>query len=167
MSLSPAQMQERRAALFWGVFIVALFGINVAVAGIAVFMAVGDPSFRPMPSYGENAIDWETRKLIQAASDGLGWTAEVERNQDFSGVRVRILDREGQPVKGCAGEFVAYHFTRADRVYRLPLSESESEPGSYFVPFDASQNGSWQITLDAKRQANERFFSDRVCEWYP
>lgn len=163
---SVTKSQERKSARFWGVFILALLAINLMMAVFAIVVAVGDPSFRPMPSYGEHAIDWESQKQLQAKSDALGWQAKIERNADGTGFRCALSDRNGQPISGAAGEALVYHFTRANEAEHVPLKESPSEKGVYVGTIDTSKDGHWQIRMELQRDDQERFFFDHEVEWY-
>jgi hypothetical protein len=156
---------ERRAARFWLFFILGLMGINLAVAGMAIVMAVGDPSFRPMPEYGEHSIDWQVRKQMLADSVALGWKMELQRSRSPDGLSLRLVDAKGMPVTGAKGSVHAYHFTRANEHVKVPLSESDREPGSYFAPLDLARDGRWQVSVDLQRSAAERFVSDQAMDW--
>lgn len=158
--------QERRSARFWGFFIVALMGVNLLVAIVAMVIAVGDPSFRPMPSYGKHAVDWETQKQLQSRSDALGWTARVERTSEPEGIRLLLTDASGRAVSGATGKVQAYHFTRANESVTVPITESTEHPGEYKAVFDASRDGRWQVTLNLSRGTEEVFLWDHVMEWY-
>lgn len=163
---SASKSQERRSARFWSIFILALMAINLLVALVAIVIALGDPSFQPVPSYGENAVDWETQKRLQVKSDSLGWTAIVERSSQRNGIRVTITDQVGNPVTGLSGNIQAYHFTRAGESVTIPTIESKTEPGLYIADFDASKDGRWQVTLRLMRDQGEQFFWDHDVEWY-
>jgi hypothetical protein len=161
-----AKSRERRSARFWSIFILALMAINLLVAFVAIVIAVGDPSFKPVPSYGENAVDWETQKKLQAKSDSLGWTASVDRSPQRNEILVSITDRLGNPVTEAAGQLQAYHFTRAGDSVTVPVVESKTEPGLYISKLDVSKDGRWQVTLRLMRGEGEQFFWDHAVEWY-
>lgn len=157
--------QERRAARFWVLFLSGLIGINLLMAIIAIVIAAGDPSFRPMPSYGENAVDWETRRQWQRASDTLGWTARVQRSVSPSGIEIELVDAQGHGVVGASGTVQAYHFTRADQCATVPVTASSDRPGVYLAAMDTARDGRWHVLIDLKRSAQERFLWDHDVEW--
>lgn len=140
--------------------------INLSFALIAIVIAIGDPSFKPVPSYGENGVDWQTRKKMQADSDSLGWTARVERADQKNQIHVSITDQVGGPVMGLSGLVQAYHFTRAAQSVTIPVIESKTEPGHYIADINVSKDGRWQVTLKLTRGAGEHFFWDHDVEWY-
>jgi nitrogen fixation protein FixH len=157
---------ERRSARFWSLFVLALMSINLLVALVAIVIAIGDPSFQPMPSYGAKSIDWEAKKQLQLRSDALGWTARVERNSHGNGIRVHLADSSGAPVAGASGTVQAYHFTRADESVTVPLNESSHEPGAYLAEIDVAKDGRWQVSLQLARGDAELFLMDSMLEWY-
>lgn len=139
--------------------------INLGVAAMAIWMAVGDPSFRPMPEYGEHAIDWQARKNLQSRSDALNWKTNVERSAIPQGIVVQLADANGDPVVGCTGSIHAYHFTRANAHRKVHVVPVADRPGIYLAPMDVSLDGRWQVTVELKRGADEKFFLDRTMDW--
>ncbi|MBM3963601.1 MAG: hypothetical protein FJ308_00825 [Planctomycetes bacterium] len=156
---------ERRAARFWTVFILGLMGINLGVAAMAIWMAAGDPSFRPMPEYGEHAIDWQSRKNLQAKSDGLRWKSSIERSQVPQGIVIQLADASGAPVVGCTGSIHAYHFTSANAHQKVRITPIADQPGCYLAPLDVSLDGRWQVTVELERGPDEKFFFDSTMNW--
>jgi len=145
---------ERRSAAFWWMFILALMAVNLGVAGMAVYMAVGDPSFRPLPNYSQDAIDWQVRKDRQLASDRLGWRATYERSLDPLGIIVTIVDRDGRGLSG-QGTLHAYHFTRVAEHRTAVLQAREDIPGEYFAELDVERDGKWQLSFEFRRTGDE------------
>lgn len=147
-------MSERRSATFWWMFILALMAINLGVAGMAVYMAVGDPSFRPLPNYSQDAIDWQVRKDRQLASDRLGWRATYERSLEPLGIAVTVVDRDGQGLTG-QGTLHAYHFTRVAEHRTAVLKARGDRPGEYFAELDVGRDGKWQLSFEFQREGDE------------
>ncbi len=147
-------MSERRSAAFWWMFILALMAINLGVAGMAVYMAVGDPSFRPLPNYSQDAIDWQVRKDRQLASDRLGWRATYERSLEPLGIVVKVVDRDGQGLVG-QGTLHAYHFTRVAEQRMAVLQAMGDRPGEYFAELDVGRDGKWQLSFEFRRTGDE------------
>ncbi|MFN7628044.1 MAG: FixH family protein [Pirellula sp.] len=162
---TASKITERRAARFWTSFILGLMAINLGVAAMAIWMAVGDPSFRPMPEYGEHAIDWQARKNLQSRSDALNWKTNVERSAIPQGIVVQLVDANGDPVVGCTGSIHAYHFTRANAHQKVKVAPVADRPGCYIAPMDVSLDGRWQVTIELERAPDEKFFLDRTMEW--
>lgn len=169
MANSPVTIrQERNAAVMWTLFIIALMGINLVVAGFAVVMAVKDPSFKPMPSYGDQSVDWQTQKDLLVASEKLGWTTTITRD-DSTGrsVSVLISDATGKPASGCNGSLKLYHFTRVNLATTAKLTEDLNQPGIYRAEVDVQRDGLWHIELDVSRSQSERFVVEKDVEWAP
>ena len=163
--LAP-ESQERRSARFWSFFILALMAINLLVALVAIVIAVGDPSFQPVPSYGENGVDWETQKKLQERSDALGWTVNVERGSQKDQIQILLTDSTGNPVTGASGSVRAYHFTRAGESVTAAAIESKIQPGLYIATVDVSKDGRWQVALRFTRTEKEHFVWDHDVEWH-
>ncbi|MFN6130821.1 MAG: FixH family protein [Planctomycetota bacterium] len=161
-----SKSQERRSARFWSSFVLALMAINLLIALVAIVVAVRDPSFQPVPSYGENGVDWETRKQLQTNSDSLGWTADVERGSDRNEVRLVLTDSRNHPVTGASGTVQVYHFTRAGQPVTAPLLESTDRPGMYYAAIDVARDGRWHVTAKLSRAPQEQFLWDHDVEWY-
>lgn len=166
VSTSMTKFQVRRAAWFWTSFILALMTINLLIAVIAITVAIGDPSFQPIPSYRENGIDWETRKKLQTRSDSLGWTVLVQRDDHLDGIRIALRDPHGLPLTGATGTVQAYHFTRAGQATTRPAIESPSQAGVYLAELDVAKDGRWHVTVQLTRNEDEVFLWDQDVEWY-
>ena len=167
--VATSNLLERRAARFWLFFILGLLAVNLAVAVVAIFMASRDPSFRPMPNYGERAVDWQSHRRLLEQSAKLGWYLQLERSMRGSAgtyvMEFRITDREGVPISDAIGTAQAYHFTRVDQntvVDVIPVSE---EPGLYRASIDVSRDGKWQVSIDLRRGNAERFVYEEVKDW--
>lgn len=160
------QSQERRSARFWSFFLLALMAINLLVALIAMVIAIGDPSFQPIPSYGGRAVDWETHRQLQARSDALGWHAQLARTERGDGIRLTLTDTLGNRVSGATGTVQAYHFTRAGQSVTVPWAESAEDPGRYFAELDVAKDGRWQVAVKLSRGETETFLWEQQVEWY-
>lgn len=167
MATQPVTIrQERNAAVTWTIFIIALMGINLVVAGFAVVMAVKDPSFKPMPSYGDQSVDWQTRKDQLQATEKLGWVTTMQRdNSTGKAVSVQIVDSKGIPVTGCSGTLKLYHFTRVNLATTAALSEDSKNPGNYIATADVQRDGLWHVELDVSRSSSERCVVEKDVEW--
>jgi hypothetical protein len=165
-STSDTKSQVRRAIWLWPGFLLALMTLNLLIAAIAITVAVGDPSFQPIPSYQENGVDWEARKQLQMRSDSLGWTALVQRDENFEEIRIALRDPHGLPLTGATGTVQAYHFTRAGQAATRPAIESPSQPGVYLAKLDVAKDGRWHVTVRLSRNEDEEFLWDQDVEWY-
>ena len=156
---------ERKSAALWTAFIFGLFGINLGIAGIALALAVGDPSFRPLPDYSNRAVDWQVHKDQLQESERLGWQARFDRSSEPAGIRVVVEDFEGKAVSGAAGTLLAYHLTRVAENRRVALTESPREPGVYFAALEIDREGKWQVALELSTPTGQRFIAERTIDW--
>ncbi|MEM9414394.1 MAG: FixH family protein [Planctomycetota bacterium] len=122
---------------------------------IAISLAVGDRSFAVVPDYYQKAVDWDERKELLAASEALGWSAEIlpAREVSMHGERellVKLLDREGRPIESAHVAATLYPITRAKQLSELTLQPAD-EPGQYTAIADMRQEGVWHITLYVTR----------------
>lgn len=167
-----ASKNERRSAWFWTLFVLALFSVNLTVAAFAIVMASGDPSFRPVPSYGDHGIDFQARKTLLEKSDELGWKVQLERvaksneTPDAMWLQIDLFDRDGKPVLECQGSAKVYHFARVRDVHESSIVADPQHPGRYFADVDLSRKGRWQVELDIKRSASEGFLFDKTVDWF-
>jgi hypothetical protein len=156
---------ETKSALFWGAFILGLITINLGIAALAIYMAVGDSSFRPLPNYSSQAVDWQNHKDLLEASDRLDWNIQIARLGKTEGVGIWIKDAKGNPVQGCTGKVEAYHFTRSGQSQSVEIAPEGSQEGVYWAAIRIDREGKWQISLDLRGPQQERYVSDRVVDW--
>jgi len=86
--------RELKAMRFWVCVIGGFFAIDFVIAALAISMAVGDPSFRSIPGYGERAVAWDIRRGRKQNSKDLGWKVTlrpVEPRRDAIEITVRSL----------------------------------------------------------------------------
>lgn len=157
--------REAKSALFWVSFILGLMAINLGVAALAIYMAVGDQSFRPMPDYSAQAVDWQSHKSLLQASERLGWTVQLSPSDRSQGIRLNVSDSKGNPVRGCTGTVQAYHFTRSAESRTVDIVERENEDGVYWAAIPIDREGRWQVSVDLSGPQQERFVADRSVEW--
>ncbi len=142
--------KERNARRFWISIVLAFFSLDISIAVVAIVMAAGDPSFRPMPDYGDQSVTWESHHQERLSSEKLGWTVEVlPVEPDRQAIDFVVLDREGKPVCGAGGKASAYHLTRVAQQQHSAVEEIE--PGRYQAHIDCHQLGLWKIELHLRR----------------
>ena len=141
---------ETLARWKWGAVIFGFLGLQILISGIAIFLATSDPSNVIVEGYYEQALSWDEQREMQAASDALGWTSEIqlEQPQGIQGERVlniHLQDLSGQPITGqqLAGEL--FHHARAGDVYRLQFREIQ--PGNYTTVAPLNRSGLWELAL--------------------
>ncbi|MDZ4852326.1 MAG: FixH family protein [Pirellulaceae bacterium] len=142
--------KEKSSKRFWLTLILSFFALDLTIAIYAIVVAVSDPSFRPMPDYGDRSVAWEVHHQEQLASERLGWTVAVSRVETSDqAIEFRVVDRSGEPIVHATGLASAYHFTRVADQQTSPLEEREA--GCYVANIDCRRPGLWKIDLRLTR----------------
>lgn len=154
---------ERRSRRFWVMVVLAFFSLDIVIASIAIYLATRDPSFRPMPDYGDQNVSWEERHQERIRSDKLGWTVEISPVEPGrNAMQIVAQDSFGNPVTGATGTISAYHFTRVTELTRSSLVEVA--PGLYHSTIDCSRNGMWKVELRINN-GEEHFLYENSLEF--
>ena len=154
---------ERKSRRFWVCLVLAFFSMDIAIATIAIAMATRDPSFRPMPDYGQSNVSWEERHQERLASSKLGWTVTMTPVEpDRKAIRIVAHDSSGNIVVGAMGKLTAYHFARVTELTRAEVVEVT--PGEYQAAVDCSRDGMWKIELRLQ-SGEDRFLFDNEVEF--
>jgi hypothetical protein len=161
----PQTTSERKSALLWATFIFGLIGINLSIAGYALAVAVADQSFRPLPNYSTQAVDWQIQKELISRSNQLGWNVQFEHSDSPNQIRIMIADIDGRPVTGVTGALMAFHFTRVAEHRKVPIIESSQEQGVYFAQIPIDREGKWQISIDVMGPQGQQYVADRTVDW--
>ena len=150
----------------WGVFVGGLMAVVIGANLILIYFATTDPSFAVEEDYYQKALHWDDKRAQDRANAELGWTVELdvgrERAADGSvQVVVRLLDAEGQAVRGAGVDLEAFHNARAAWIHRVQLRENEE--GAYSAALPARRPGLWEFRLNVVRD-EQRFTHKTVKE---
>lgn len=145
----------------WPLFVVALLLMSIGAATVTVIAARSDGGAQVVTEYHEAGIDWNERMAVQAASDRLGWTAEVQVASQLldNGLRpfaVTVRDREGRPVTDLRGTVRLERPQLAQAVTQFPLSPLPDSLTQYQFAAPITAAGLWDFALDVSR-GDERF----------
>lgn len=151
---AQAAAASRKAAWFWGALVVGLLGTQVLVGVGSVMIAIADPSASVVPDYYQKALAWDDEMARRAASEALGWEAEIDVSEgaDLLGQRTLVLtltDRDGRPLDGADVELRLFHHARASDPQRVELRGHGS--GRYSGTAVMRRAGLWQVDLAATR----------------
>lgn len=152
----------------WPAFVIALLLLGIGSAFEALFAARSDGGAKIVENYYDEALGYDERRAAQAASDALGWTADVSVGACEGGlcpVEVVVRDRGGAPVEDLTGIVRASRPQDATAAARLPLSPSDS-PGVYRQMMPVSAAGLWDFAIDAQR-GDDRFLTTVRVEFTP
>jgi len=160
-------MRDRRGAHWpWLVTGALLFTVGVNV--VMLFAASSDRNGSVVePDYYRKAVAWDSTMARRAASDRLGWSAEVvlERPDDRGTVpgrlTVHLVDRDGASVRGADVTATLIHNT--DAANPISLALGEREPGLYAGATRIVNPGRWEVRLEATR-GSERFLTVAIVD---
>ena len=142
----------------WPLFIVGLLGMSVTTVVITVVAARSDGGAQVIDDYYQKAVNWDETAALQAASDALGWHAEIVLPPDSQNtmprlVEVTLRDREGRPIESAQGAIRAFRPHRAGVVAERPLTPAET-PGLYRQALPINQGGLWDFEIVAVRDTS-------------
>ena len=140
----------------WPLFIVGLLSMSVATVAITVVAARSDGGPQVIDDYYQKAVNWDETVALQAASDALGWQAEVvilPSHEASRPVEITLRDREGLPITEAQGTIRAFRPHRAEAVAERPLSAVTETPGLYRQAFPIQQAGLWDFEIIATQDS--------------
>lgn len=144
----------------WPIYVGGLLSMSVVACGILVWVATRPDTPRPIKGYYEAARAWDADEAVEAASRQLGWTVRYELPAGvphLAGmprpVDVRVADRDGKPVSGLAGRLFAIRPSDGRLNQDAALVELPQEAGSYRTLVRLDQPGTWELRIDAKKEA--------------
>ncbi|MCA9288786.1 MAG: FixH family protein [Phycisphaerales bacterium] len=167
---TPTQ-PERSLAWLWPVGLIALMCGSVGICVATAVVAARDPSFALEPDYYDKALAWDESAAARAASDALGWTAEVEVSLPGADgapdgartVSLRLRDSQGEPVAADRVEIAAFHHARMRDIQRLSVGAGDpaidsgpgtlvlAEAGRWVWSLGEARAGVWQVRVRAAR----------------
>lgn len=132
--------------------VLGLLGGHVVFIMTAITLATGDRSFAVVPEYYQKAVDYDQRKAALQESRALGWLVALQPDETIDavgqrGVKVRITDRQGNPLSNLTLKIDCYHLSRASDALSLELSEIA--PGEYEGQARMAKEGFWSFELTA------------------
>lgn len=140
------EKKERRARLFWVSFILMFFAGQAVLWTFALNVVSHDPSHAVVEDYDSFATNWEESQTHKAASEALGWHAQL--SADHERIVVKLTDTLGKPVEAEVRAKI-FHKARAAEVQEVVFSTTE--PGLLVGTADLERSGLWRIRLTATR----------------
>jgi hypothetical protein len=131
------------------------FMIQAVIWLVAISLTSGDVSQAVSPDYDAANMDGETRRLIRAGSERLGWASglAIDRMADREGkhrVTLSLIDRDQLPVSGAAVQAIVFHKGRIAEAVELSFKETDT-PGTYESSVHVRHGGWWVANGTAKR----------------
>jgi nitrogen fixation protein FixH len=133
--------------LLWPGILIVLIASIVVMNVVMLIVASSDPSFAVDPAYYEN--QWRG-----GSPDGdrrLGWSAAVtlESAGDRALLRARVLDDDGQRIKGAVVTASVFHKAQASDAIEADLAPLAD--GGYVAPLKLDRPGTWACRLTVRR----------------
>ncbi len=144
---------EKKAKWFWVSFVVFLLGSQLAIGGVAIHLATGDPSVAVIPDYYNEGLNWDNAQRQREALRQLGWKLRLDASEivDGNGLRaieLLILDQTGKSVDRLDIVGRSYHRARASE--NIELSFRSVGEGRYVCLCPMEKPGLWQVDLQWK-----------------
>jgi len=153
----------------WPLYLAGLLGLSIVAEGVLVWYATRPDAPRPQADFYEKSLQWDADRAVLAASRQLGWrvTFEVPAGPEYlpgmaQPVDVRVMDRDGQPVRGLAGKLVAVRPSDTRMSNQGALTELPQEPGRYRALVRLPQDGIWELSVDATRSSLRFVHQERL-----
>ena len=147
----------------WPLFVVALLVMSITAAVITVVAAHSDGGPQVVENYYQKAIDWDKTQARQAASDALGWQADVRVLPAADSTRiveVMVRDSTNTPLDRLTGIVRATRPHRTGFSVEAALRPVEHQPGVYRQVLAMRDAGLWDIEIIAVR--NGQHFQTRT-----
>lgn len=154
---------ETLSQYVWTLLILGFFGVQAIVWLVALTLTANDRTQAIVAGYDEKGLKWDEQRAEQLASDTLGWTANIQIEDEsvygqLRRVTVHLADRENHAVAGADMELKLFHCGHAADTQAQRLTERE--PGVYSATFKFDYAGNWDMSLVATRE-HERFLSQQ------
>lgn len=121
-----------------------IVGVNVWM----LFVATGDANGSVVePDYYRKAVAWDSTMALRAASDALGWSAELRLSGAL--LVVRLSDAAGAAVIGATVQATLIHNADASRHVEVVLRDLGD--GRYSGATALTYPGRWEVRIDATR----------------
>lgn len=144
-----------------GAGMLGIVGVNTTM----LFVANGDRNGSVVePDYYRKAVAWDSTMALRAASDSLGWHAEVELgvgNGPGALLELRITDAAGAAVSGATVTATLIHNIDAARHVDVVLRDVGG--GRYAADAPLAHAGRWEVRVAADLGA-ARFVATRHAD---
>ena len=137
------------ARYFWPGFIIALLSLSITVSFTVLYFATSDGGPQVIPDYYEKSVTYDDIYRARQAAIELGWEVDVELEGHRG--KLRVVDRQGEPVEGGEGTVTFYRPSLAEPVATVELIERGDEPGVYEFEDVADLHGYWDLDIDVER----------------
>jgi hypothetical protein len=153
----------------WPIYIAGHLTMSVGACAVLVWVATRPDAPRPIEGYYQAAQAWDADEDTQEASRETGWTVRYEMPLGVPHVAgmprpvdVTVVDRNGQPVSGLAGQLLASRASDSRLNEHGELVGIPTAPGSYRTLVRLDEPGAWEFHLDTRREGARFVHTARV-----
>lgn len=153
----------------WPIYIGGHLTMSIVACAVLVWVATRPDAPRPIEGYYEAAQAWDADESVLDASRALGWTVTYDLPAGVPHVPgmprpvdVTVVDREGRPVSGLAGQLLANRPSDTRLNQHGELIGIPSAPGRYRTLVRLDEPGAWDLRIDTRQQAMRFVYAARV-----
>ena len=154
----------------WPIYIGGHLTMSIVACSVLVWVATRPDAPRPIEGYYAAAQAWDADESVLDDSRELGWTVTFDLPAGvphFAGmprpVDVTVMDRNGRPLAGLAGQLLVSRASDTRLNQRGELLGIPSAPGSYRTLVRLDEPGSWDFRIDTHQQATHFVHAARVA----
>ncbi len=150
-----------RRVWIWPAFVVGLLLIQVTISAVTLSVALSDRNFEVEPDYYSKALHWD--ELRAADVSRAGWTAELSlgaKNDSGRALRLRLRDREGQPVANAAVNVLFFHHAHATE--RCLATLHPMGAGEYAGELALDRPGVWEFRCSIARAGDTLTYAHQI-----
>lgn len=145
------KVTRKRSWFPW--LVVGLLCAHVAGMVVAVFVAMGDRTFVPLPDYYGRAIRWDQSQDAARQSDALGWSRKFSISPpDSTGKRtitVDVTDAARKAVSGLKAAATIYPELAQNHAEKVNFTDNGD--GTYSAAYRPVSRGPIIVELEASR----------------
>lgn len=136
--------------VMWPGLLITLFGGHLLLMFVMAYVATTDGSFAIEPDYYQKALNWDETAAQLRENDRLGWSANIELDDDVSvlghrTVRCVAADRQGNPMDDAQVDLIVFHHAHGND--RTPISLKAVGDGKYETTLRLAYDGLWEFRL--------------------
>jgi hypothetical protein len=143
----------------WPIYIAGHLTMSVGACAVLVWVATRPDAPRPIQGYYQAAQAWDIDERTEEASRQTGWSVRYEMPAGVPHVPgmprpvdVTVVDRNGRPVEGLGGRFLASRPSDSRLNERGNLFGIPNVPGGYRTLVRLDEPGTWEFHLDTRHQ---------------
>jgi nitrogen fixation protein FixH len=145
-----------RLRLFPGIIFV-LIGLNMAIVGVTVTLALSDDAFAVTPDAYADAVRWDQLQEERRRGQALGWSLSAAFGPPLSDgsrlLAISAVGPDGARLTGANLEVEAFAHARPRG--RVRITPHETDPGRYEARVVLPQPGLWSLRVSVRLGGDE------------